>query len=162
MYELYMPTTMAISLPRNCVYLYLFLPHQPFQRCIHLSINPYLQIPALLQLHRFIKYVQPFDYHMFDISRQFYIVFNWVFDRVVERWEKYRKILPLLHLLYLILKLLKVKSVRSPSVLHSMLIKIFPIQMKSIHRNNYWFLKYIFEFLRVGRFPWARNTAYSN
>ena len=147
MYEFYMPTTMVISPPGNYVYLRIFLPHQSFQRCIHLRINPYLHIPTLFQLHRFVKDVQSFYYHMFDIIRQFYIIFDGVFDRVIKRWKKYRKIFPLLYLLYLILELLKVKSIGSPSVLHSMLIKIFPIQMKSIHRNHNRFLKYIFQFL---------------
>ena len=119
----------------------IFLLHQSFQRCIHLRIHPYLHIPALFQLYRFVKYVQSFYYHMFDISRQFYIVFDWVFNCVIERWEKYRKVLPLFHLLYLVLEPLKVKSIRSPSIFRSMLIQILPIQMKPIHGNHNRLLK---------------------
>jgi len=81
---------------------------------------------------------------------------------MIKRRKKCWKILSMLYFTYFTRKFFKIKSKCSSSILDSLLIEIFAIEMIAIHRNYQWVRKFFIYFRSEIWFTWAWNTTDSN
>lgn len=79
---------------------------------LEINFNPYLEVPARLQIQALVEDVDPFNDYVINLFGEFDSVLNGVFFRMVKRRKSYRKQSFRPHLLDLVLEFFEVEGRR--------------------------------------------------